>query len=480
MEGEAAWALPWEASFLGLSGPELPIVAALRFTVPLRLALGNFNFSLKPIDGREAAAGINDAIFFELQSLELTERWYGFTLDVPGTPAERTTVSEGSPPEQGGGFSATPFVFARAGEGITIDPPPEYRISGSPELYIDPVDGPVMIQAGALRYEYRPGGNSIYIPAGAIAADPFPIDVTGNITSIELIPVQGRPFPAEPVPADPELILNYRQESWRDSRFEVFRWDGFPSILIFDTADYEIQSRLFKRLAFFVEKRDFRGRLAADAEIAELHGWNAHDYRAEDLARFFQTARTTNFPLLEEERELEAILISAGILKNSGGSISAGEGAIISLSRESPDYLRSLFMVHEGYHGLFFIDEDFRNFSAGRWNALNRTAKRFILSYFDSQRYDLEDEYLMVNEFMAYCLQQSVSAAGNYFGKTLAGRINDNSWRRQVLPPRDAAAENWPELAAAFTAEAEAFSNYVSQRWGLAAGRVRKITVRGL
>jgi hypothetical protein len=313
-----------------------------------------------------------------------------------------------------------------------------------------------------------------------MAADPFPIDVTGVITSIEIVPVQGRPFPAEPVPSDPELIQNYQKESWRDPRFEVFRWDSFPSILIFDTANYEIQNRLFKRLAFFTEKRDFRGRLATDAEIAELHGWNAHDYRAEDLARFFETARTTNFPLLEEEQELETILVSTGILRRSGGAVRAGEGAVISLSRESPDYLRSLFMVHEGFDGLFFIDEDFRNFSAEHWNALPRTAKRFILSYFDSQRYDLEDEYLMVNEFMAYCLQQSVSAAGNYFGKTLADRINDNSWRRQVLPPKDEAAGNWPELAAAFTAEAEAFSNYVNRRWGLAAGRVRRVAVRGL
>jgi hypothetical protein len=274
--------------------------------------------------------------------------------------------------------------------------------------------------------------------------------------------------------------LAYGQDSWRNSRFEVFRWSGFPSILIFDTADYEIQDRLFKRLAFFTEKRDFRGRLATDEEIAELHGWNAHDYRAEDLASFFEAARAADFPLLEEERELESILLNAGTIRRSGGAISAGEGAVISVSRESPDYLRSLFMVHEGFHGLFFIDEDFRNFSRERWEKLSSVPKRFILSYFDSQRYDLEDEFLMVNEFMAYCLQQPVSLAGRYFGETLADRIDKNTWRRHVLPPKDESAGNWPELAAAFTAEAEAFSNYVNRRWGLAAGRIRMVFVRSL
>ena len=68
-----------------------------------------------------------------------------------------------------------------------------------------------------------------------------------------------------PIPADPADILSYRVESWRNSRYEVFSWDAFPEILIFDTANYAVQDRLFKRLAFFVEKTGFRGRLSTDA-----------------------------------------------------------------------------------------------------------------------------------------------------------------------------------------------------------------------
>ncbi|MDR2517939.1 MAG: hypothetical protein LBD13_00805 [Spirochaetaceae bacterium] len=279
----------------------------------------------------------------------------------------------------------------------------------------------------------------------------------------------------EAVAADPAAILSYPQENWRDQRYEVFRWEDFPSILIFDTADYATQDRLFKRLAFFVEKAGFRGRLAPDKEIARLHGWNAHDYRPADLAAFFEKARQENFPLSWEERELEGILLNAGIMyQNEREEMSAGEGAVISISRESPDYLRSRFMAHEGFHGIFFIDEDFRDFSRRRFENFSPMGKRFILSFFDYQHYDIKDQYLVVNEFMAHLLQQPASQAGEYFGKTLASRIDASSWRRTVLPAKDEATNSWPDLARVFKAEAEAFSAYVNQRWGLAAGRVSR------
>jgi hypothetical protein len=260
---------------------------------------------------------------------------------------------------------------------------------------------------------------------------------------------------------------------------EIFRWEGFPRVLIFDMADYAVQNRFLKRLAFFVEKAGFRGRLAGDEEIAPLHGWNAHDYRASSLADFFEAARKSNFPLLKEEKELESILLNTGILlKNSNGTIEAGEGAIVSISRESEGYLRTLFMVHEGFHGLYFIDSDFRDYSRRRWEALPQVPKRFILSYFEYQAYDSKDTDLIINEFMAHILQQPVSQAAGYFGETLAGRIDESAWRRSVLPPKDEAAGTWPELARAFTAEAQAFSSYVNRRFGLSAGRVRKVSMR--
>jgi len=288
-------------------------------------------------------------------------------------------------------------------------------------------------------------------------------------------------FPLEPITASPKAILNYPAASWRDKRYEVFRWDQFPQILIFDTADYAVQDNLFKRLAFFVEKAGFRGRLARDSEIADLHGWNAHDYRAEDLASFFEAARKSNFPLLQEERELESLLLSAGIIvKNTDARITAGQGAIVSISRESDKTdkgLRPRFLTHEGFHGIFFIDEDFRNFSRARWEIFPAPAKKFLLSFFDFQAYDIKDPYLVVNEFMAHVLQQPAAQASWYFGEFQPSRmIAVSPWRKSSLPEKEEVSSDgkpfWPDLAAAFTAEGEAFSRYVNQRWGLAAGRV--------
>jgi hypothetical protein len=290
-------------------------------------------------------------------------------------------------------------------------------------------------------------------------------------------------FAIDPITADPGIVLSYPIERWRDRRYEVFRWDAFPEILIFDTADYDVQDRLLKRLAFFVEKAGFRGRLASDAEIAALHGWNAHDYRALDLANFFEAARKSNFPLLREERELESILLDAGIIsRNSASEIVAGKGAIISISRESDKTDRSLrprFMAHEGFHGIYFIDEDFRNFSRQRWEAFPAAAKKFLLSFFEFQAYDTTDQNLVINEFMAHVLQQSVAQAAWYFGEYQPNRmIATSPWRRASLPEKatvsSSGSQYWPDIAAAFTAEGEAFSRYVNQRWGLAAGRVWK------
>ena len=284
----------------------------------------------------------------------------------------------------------------------------------------------------------------------------------------------------EPITSNPREVLSYPIERWRDSRYEVFSWDDFPEILIFDTSTFAVQDRLFKRLAFFVEKAGFQGRLMTDAQMEGLHGWNAHDYSAESLANFFDAVRRTNFSITREERELLNILLNAGILRrNSFSEIVSGRGAVISLSRESDRVNRTLrprFMAHEAFHGLFFIDDDFRSFSRQRWDMFPDFAKNVLLAYFEIQAYDLNDEFLMVKEFKGHILQQSVTGAAWFFGEFLPNRLLSESARfAAVLPPREELTREgrrfWPDLAQAFTREAEAFSNYVNRRWGFAAGQ---------
>jgi hypothetical protein len=133
-------------------------------------------------------------------------------------------------------------------------------------------------------------------------------------------------------------------------------------------------------------------------------------------------------------------------------------------------------MAHEGFHGIYFIDQDFRDFSRRRWEAFPAAAKKFLLAFFDFQAYDINDENLVINEFMTHLLQMPVSEAAWYFGEYQPNRMISTSPRRESsLPQREeirGGRRFWPDLANAFTAEAEAFSRYVNQRWGLAAGRV--------
>jgi hypothetical protein len=468
--GNDSWILPQDISFLGEGETG---AAVFHYAIPLREPFPR-QFSierLNPVGQKKVKWRQGQVPRFQIHSLEIEGRWYGFS-------RERSGGAEH--------FFTSPFVFSTPDsvqKAYVIDPPSE---GGGFELWLEFSPNTAMlsatqatfVRAEGFRFQALPPADTLYIPPGFISPNSGPIQLSGgNISAFRMSHAEPPPFP-EPIAADPGLILGWQKKRWRERRFEVFRWDTFPSLLIFDTESYAVQDRLLKRLAFFTEKAGFRGRLASDVEIADLHGWNAHDYRAFDLANFFETARIQDFPLLDEERELEQILLNEGIIRRDpDGAFRSGQGGIISISRESADYLRSLFMAHEGFHGLFFIDDEFRGFSHQRWLSLPRPAKVFINSFFDYQHYDTGDEYLMVNELMAHILQQPASRAGVYFGETLPRRLEASPWRQPALGEKDQASDSWPHLFAAFTQEARAFSDYVHSRWGLSAGRVWMITM---
>jgi len=442
--GKASWQLP--LNFEGICFYSIPVD-------------DNFNgqFYLMPepnefIDKKSSPV-------LKIRSISFIKRFFGFTS------------------ADGGYFFASPFVYAKD-SGYVIDIPSSFysapSFTGIKASFSSA--GAVMEFAGR-KFEIFSGTGNVSIPPVFSPADGYAVLSADNVTSFYMNVQQSLPVFPQPVKADPALVVEWPQENWRNLSYEIFSWDNFPSLLIFDFADYAVQDRMLKRLAFFVEKTGFRGRLALDSEIESLHGWNAHDYRAEDLARFFDKAHKENFPLSKEERELERMLLNEKIISEEQGSIVSGLGAIISISREAPNYLRYRFMAHEGFHGLFFIDEDFRNFSRQRWEQLPVTAKRFIVSYFGFQQYDTNDEYLLINEFMAHILQQPVSQASNYFGRQLP-QLLESTWRASALPAKDDDSASWPALANVFVKEAEAFSAYVNRRWGLSAGRVWGLRIR--
>ncbi|TVR93343.1 MAG: hypothetical protein EA428_02245 [Spirochaetaceae bacterium] len=290
---------------------------------------------------------------------------------------------------------------------------------------------------------FNPGRNTVHLHLHDLSEPVQEVRITNSeaefrFLSAELIalPLElSRPDSAEPIPADLGQILDYPQRRWRRAEFEFFSWSAYPEIYVIDFNRLAHQSAFFKRLAFFVEKDEFRGTLLTNAELEGKHGWNAHNYSGSGLADFFNAATSQNFPLNPEEELLRSLMLERGvILRASDGSYAAGPGGVISFSRELP-HLRRVFLTHEAMHGLFYMEEEFRDYSFSYWNALTAEERRFWRSFFQFRDFDPEDEYLMVNEFQAYLLQQEPERATTYFTNTWV-------WRLREAQPEDAAWVN--------------------------------------
>lgn len=267
--------------------------------------------------------------------------------------------------------------------------------------------------------------SQIIIPSSALKSPFSRAEITQNsdhISSFILRATYNQPNSEGqvliPVRTDPGLILNYNKSAWRTLDYEIFEWDRFERILFFDTRNYNIQDNFFKRMAYFVEKEGYKGTLLTNEQLQGKHGYNAHDYSAVSMANFFNKALQENFTLNKEEEILKKILLENDLIEFDGTIFIPNEGGIVSISQESAPYLRSTFLAHEGWHTLFFKDEEFRNFTSAVYYTMDQTSIQFLKDYFKSQPglgYDQSDDYLMHNEFMAYIMQQNIKEVSKYF-----------------------------------------------------------------
>jgi len=223
-----------------------------------------------------------------------------------------------------------------------------------------------------------------------------------------------------PLPADPGQVLYADRKLWRNRDFELYSWDRFPDFLIMDAADYDVLDRTFNRLAFYVEKAGYAGRILENGDLQGLHAYNAHDYRSEDLARFFAAVETQGVKLNRLEEELRRTLERSGIIVRQGAGYTAGKGGILAISRVGGDALRELLLTHESFHGVFFSLEEYREACQKQWEALSPVETRIWKAFLGSKNYNTEDRYLMVNEFQAYLFQQEESKVAGYQATTLA------------------------------------------------------------
>ena len=343
----------------------------------------------------------------------------------------------------------------------------------SVDLKVGTEDLQLKVRAGANRVVVYP---EIY---GVRATDVTVRSAVDGFKVLSIVPIHiaptgagddaGRADTPMPLPADLGTVFEYPTELWRADRFELFRWTLFPEVLVMDTRNYEVQSRFFKRLAFFVEKEGFRGRILSDSELFGWHGYNAHNYNGAGLAAFFNAVQVAGVRLTDDEILLRRIVEQEGIILKKEGRFEPGVGGILSVSQESwriPG-LRHLLLTHEAYHGVYYADGEYVAQIGELWRSLSDDERRYWGLFLDGMQYDIADAYLVENEFQAYLLQQPADFAPWYFGTRSADRLR--SWK-----PRETAWLNrfLIENDGAFLRQAMAVNEILYSRTGLVGGNV--------
>lgn len=283
-----------------------------------------------------------------------------------------------------------------------------------------------------------PARQTFYFPPAALGFIPGALELSTDGALLELaigpIPA-GHELQAgsaydpriTPIPADTGTMLSYPKTAWRQSGFELFSWNIFPEVLVFDFADYAIQAKFFGRLGFFVAVTGEAGRIEDWSYYAGRHVYNAHDYRPEDLAAFFELARRDGIALNAQETFLMDLCLERGILRIEGGAVVPGRGAVLSFSEEtSPLWLRKRLLTHETAHGLFYASAAYRDACTALWRRLTDHERGFFELFLlnkgrlDGREgydgYDVTNEYLTVNETQAHIVQLDRGEVSAYFG----------------------------------------------------------------
>ncbi len=185
------------------------------------------------------------------------------------------------------------------------------------------------------------------------------------------------------------------------------------AIVVLDFPTLAEQGRMLNRVAAWAEKAGVpHDRLLTDAELAaaiQASGttpdtyYYGHDYRAADIARFFQLADKEGIKLDPDEEALRGIMARAG-------SEPFGAGALITLPRadaanQVDAVARAVILHHELAHGEYFTNATYNRYVHTIWDTvLTETERARFRSYLAEDGYDPAIEDLMINEMQAYMM----------------------------------------------------------------------------
>ncbi|UGQ16211.1 hypothetical protein [Borrelia sp. RT5S] len=216
----------------------------------------------------------------------------------------------------------------------------------------------------------------------------------------------------KPISSDLKFIFNYKKENYRRDSFEIFNLIVKPEIYVLKFKHLKDQSLMLKRLAFFMEKKNFRGRILSNEELENKKGWAGHNYRLEDIITFFNMAKKSNTKLNKEELILRNIIINNKLAYIEDNTIKVRDKSRnIAFATYSEDATISreaqmIIFMHEILHMYFFTDANISKAISALWyKNVPQKDKRAWIKFLDSKDYDIKSNSLVINEFYAYMLQ---------------------------------------------------------------------------
>jgi hypothetical protein len=268
------------------------------------------------------------------------------------------------------------------------------------------------------------GGRAKWIAAGAAAVVVLAIGGGALLwrgkPSPPALPTPPGLAPAGLAPAPPPAasLLPLRSETeilaGRAETLLAMRFDANSRIVVLDFPTLAAQGRAFNRMAAFLEKMGLpRDRVLNDGEMVEAIRadkatvetyYYGHDYRAVDIARFYQAVDRQGMALGPDELALRALLEREGLLKPGANA------AVISIPREGSDPFvdasgRASLLRHELSHGEYFTNPDYAAFSRRFWNEEMSEADRGAFrAFLRRQDYDPANEDLIINEMQAHLM----------------------------------------------------------------------------
>ena len=209
--------------------------------------------------------------------------------------------------------------------------------------------------------------------------------------------------------------------------FTPYRLPETNRIVVIDFPSLAEQAHMFGRIVLFIERHGApKAHVMTQDEVRQWLEQHAqrietltvgNNFRASQLARFFNTARLQDEPLSGDELQLRDWLQQSGLVRQADDGLAAAEpeAVIVTLPQASTvpgcgactikDTHRKVILEHELSHALFATDDLYREYVVSFWAELTGQEDGDKFTQFLRKRgYNAGDPELLANEMQAFLM----------------------------------------------------------------------------